>query len=109
MIQLVSSDPIGVKMRPADGVVLTGAQVRAARALLRWSAEELATHSRLGTATIKRAEANDGPVKSTSANVQAIVNAFERAGIELIHENGGGSGVRFRERRDVGQYKPVSR
>lgn len=90
-------------MRPADAVMLTGAQVRAARALLRWSAEELAARSRLGTATIKRAEATDGPLKSTPANVQAIVNAFEMAGIELIYENGGGAGVRFRAKRDDGR------
>lgn len=96
-------------MRLADAVVLTGAQVRAARALLRWSADELANHSRLGTATIKRAEANDGPVKSTPANVQAMISAFEKAGIELIYENGGGAGVRFRERRDAGQFEPHSR
>lgn len=109
MIQLVSLDPTGVNMQPADAVVLTGAQVRAARALLRWSAEYLATQSRLGTATIKRAEANDGPVRSTLANVQAIINALEKAGIELIHENGGGVGARFREKRIISLYKPASR
>lgn len=109
MIQSVSSDPSGVNMQPADAVVLTGAQVRAARALLRWSAEDLATQSRLGTATIKRAEANDGPVGSTPANVQAIINALEKAGIELIHENGGGVGVRFREKRNASLYKSTSR
>lgn len=90
-------------MASANSVVLTGAQVRAARALLRWSAEELAGFSRLGIATIRRAEANDGPLSSTPANVQAIINAFENAGIELINENGGGAGVRFRERRGAAQ------
>lgn len=85
--------------------VLTGAQVRAARALLRWSAEELANLSRLGIATIRRAEANDGPVTSTPANVQAIRFAFEQAGLEFIPENGGGAGVRFRERRGVDEQR----
>ncbi len=82
---------------------LTGGQVRAARALLRWSAEELAHRSRLGTATIKRAEAQDGIVTSTPVNIQAMRNTLEQAGIEFIPENGGGAGVRFRDRRDVGK------
>lgn len=102
MIHFVSLDPDWVNMRTANAVALTGAQLRAARALLRWSAEELAHHSQLGTATIKRAEAHDGPVKSTPANVQAIINAFEKAGVELIPENGGGAGVRFRKKQDIG-------
>ena len=96
MILLVSQDPFRVKMRINGHLTLTGAQVRAARALLRWSADDLAKHSRLGTATIKRAEAQDGAVSSTPANVQAMINALENAGIELIGENGGGVGVRFK-------------
>jgi hypothetical protein len=79
MIQFVSQDPYGIKMSASSGLVLTGAQVRGARALLRWSTEELATRSRLGTATIKRAEAHDGPVTSTPVNVQAMRNTFEAA------------------------------
>lgn len=88
-------------MALADNDVLTGAQVRAARALLKWSAEVLADSSRLGIATVRRAEAQDGPLTSTPANMQAIREAFERAGIEFIPENGGGVGVRFRVRRDA--------
>lgn len=88
-------------MRSNGHATLTGAQVRAARALLRWSAEDLAKHSRLGTATIKRAEAQDGAVSSTQANVQAMINALEKAGIELIWENGGGVGARFKERHSM--------
>nr|WP_082513976.1 transcriptional regulator [Methylobacterium sp. Leaf465] len=86
-------------MRRKDQDVLTGAQLRAARALLRWSAEELAENSKLGVATIRRAELKDGPVTSTAANVRAILNTLENAGLELIPENGGGAGVRFRQRR----------
>jgi len=83
-------------MASSDEGVLTGAQVRAARALLRWSAEELAKSSRLGVATVRRAELKDGPITSTAANVRAIRTAFEDAGLEFIPENGGGSGVKFR-------------
>lgn len=77
-------------------IYITGAQIRAARALLRWSAEELATRSKLGVATIRRAESQDGPVSMTYANADAIRQAFEAAGVQLIPENGGGPGVRLR-------------
>jgi ribosome-binding protein aMBF1 (putative translation factor) len=81
---------------PNDIFHITGSQIRAARALLRWSAEDLATHSRIGVATIRRAEVQDGPVSMTRANVAAIRQAFETAGVQLIPENGGGPGVRLR-------------
>jgi hypothetical protein len=35
---------------------LTGAQIRAARSLIRWTAEDLAAASALSVATIRRAE-----------------------------------------------------
>lgn len=82
-------------------LVLTGTQVRAARALLRWSAEELAKRSQLGIATIKRAEAQDDLVPSTSANVQAMRNALKRAGIEFIFEDSGGDGVLLERKREI--------
>lgn len=72
--------------------------MRAARALLRWSAEDLARRSRLGVATIRRGEGQEGPITATYANIQAIREAFELAGIELIPQNGGGAGVRFKDR-----------
>lgn len=83
-------------MQSCDSFYITGAQIRAARALLRWSAEELATRSKLGVATIRRAEAQDGAVSMTHANADAIKNAFETAGVQFIPENGGGPGVRLR-------------
>jgi hypothetical protein len=72
---------------------ITGAQIRAARGLLRWSADDLAERSKLGVATIRRAEAQDGPVSITSANSHAIHQAFERAGVEFT--NGDRPGVRL--------------
>jgi hypothetical protein len=77
---------------------LTSAQLRAARALLRWSAEDLARHSALGVTTIRRAELTDGETSMTTANNQAVRRALESAGVEFIDENGGGPGVRLRER-----------
>lgn len=75
---------------------ITGGQVRAARAFLRWSAEDLAGKARIGVATVRRAEAQDGAMNTTQANVQAMRQALEAAGIEFIPENGGGAGVRLK-------------
>ena len=71
--------------------------MRAARALVRWSADDLARESKLGVATVRRAEAVDGAVPITVANLHAIQSALEAAGVQFIPENGGGAGVRLRK------------
>jgi len=76
---------------------LSSAQIRAARALLRWSAADLARESALGANTIRRAEVADGPTSLTAANELAVRRALEAAGVEFIDENGGGAGVRLRK------------
>ena len=78
---------------------LTSAQIRAARALVRWSAENLATETSLSVTTIRRAELRDSETSLTSANDRAIRQALESAGVEFIDENGGGPGVRLRKRQ----------
>jgi ribosome-binding protein aMBF1 (putative translation factor) len=77
---------------------LTSAQIRAARALLRWSAEDLARKSTLGVTTIRRAELTEGETSLTTANDLAVRRTLEAAGVEFIDENGGGPGVRLRQR-----------
>ena len=76
---------------------LTSAQIRAARALIRWSAEDLARSSAVGLTTIRRAELTIEETSLTAANDQAIRRALEGAGVEFIDENGGGPGVRLRK------------
>ena len=76
---------------------LTSAQIRAARSLIRWSAEELARRSSLSVATIRRAELTDDETSMTAANDLAVRRALEAAGVEFIDENGGGPGVRLRK------------
>ena len=71
-------------------------EIRAARALLRWSAEDLARESSLGVTTIRRAELAEGQTAMTVANDSTLRRTFEAAGIEFIDENGGGPGVRLR-------------
>jgi hypothetical protein len=76
---------------------LTSEQIRAARALLRWSALDLADASAVAANTIRRAEVAEGPTTLTAANDLAIRRTLEEAGVEFIDENGGGgAGVRLR-------------
>jgi hypothetical protein len=76
---------------------ISSAQMRAARALLRWSALDLAAASKVGVATIRRSEVVSGEIPVTRANESALRRALEAAGIEFIEDNGGGEGVRFRK------------
>jgi len=76
---------------------LSSSQIRAARALLRWSAADLAREATLGANTIRRAEVAEGRTSLTAANELAVRRAFESAGVEFIDENGGGAGVRLRK------------
>ena len=77
---------------------LTSGQLRAARAFLRWRAEDLARESAVGVATIRRAELAENETSMTAANDMAVRRALETAGVEFIDENGGGPGVRLRRR-----------
>jgi hypothetical protein len=79
------------------GAPLTSAQIRAGRALLRWSAEDLARASAIGVTTIRRAELTEHKTNLTTANDRTIRHALESAGVEFISENGGGAGVRLRK------------
>jgi len=83
-------------MRPKP---LTSRQIRAARALLGWTAENLAKKATLGLATIRRAELAADTTSMTAANAVAVRRALEAAGVEFIDENVGGAGVRKRQRR----------
>ena len=72
-------------------------QVKAARALLGWSQEQLAEESQVSFPTVKRLEATDGELGGRESTAAAIVSALEAAGVEFIAENGGGAGVRLRK------------
>jgi len=63
------------------------------------SAEDLARESTLGVTTIRRAELADGETSMTTANDSAVRRTLEAAGVEFIDEDGGGPGVRLRQRR----------
>jgi predicted transcriptional regulator len=75
--------------------------VKAARALLDWSQEQLAEAAEISSPTIKRLEAQEGPMGGRAATGSKIRAALESAGIEFVAENGGGVGVRLRRRRSA--------
>ncbi len=81
--------------------MISGSQMRAARALLGIDQRELAALSDLSVPTIQRMEASKGPVRGTVESLTKVVDALERSGIELLAENapstGRGRGVRLRK------------
>jgi transcriptional regulator with XRE-family HTH domain len=72
--------------------------VKAARALLGWSQEDLARASGVSLPTLKRLEAADGPIGGRAGTAAQIVEALREAGVLFIEENGEGPGVRLRKR-----------
>jgi transcriptional regulator with XRE-family HTH domain len=81
--------------------VITAGQLRAARALLGIDQRRLAELAGVSVPTIQRMEASEGVVRGVIDTLAKIVEALDRAGIELIGENAvsgaGGRGVRLKE------------
>ena len=75
-------------------MISTG-QVRAARAMLRWRAQDLADASGVGVATIRRMEVLDGIPSGQIRSLAAIQSALEAAGIEFIGTADDRPGVRL--------------
>ena len=97
---LISNVSYDMKMSSAPRS-LTSAQIRAARALLRWSAEDLANETAVGVATIRRAELSELETSMTAANNSAVRRALESAGIEFIDRE------RWRPRCAIAQASTV--
>lgn len=79
--------------------MITGAQVRAARALLGWSAAQLAERSGLSYSTIQRVESVAGVGTTRANNLLLLQQTLEEAGIIFLFAGEmrrGGDGVRLR-------------
>jgi transcriptional regulator with XRE-family HTH domain len=76
----------------------TPAQIRAGRHLARLSQKDIAKATGLSLPTIKRAE-SELEVSVSPEAVDAICSAIEAGGVVFIPENGGGAGVRLRNRK----------
>jgi transcriptional regulator with XRE-family HTH domain len=83
--------------------MIIAAQMRAARALLGIDQRQLAEMAGVSLPTIQRMEASEGNVRGVVDTLTKVVEALDRAGIELIGENavsqGGGRGVRLKAPR----------
>jgi transcriptional regulator with XRE-family HTH domain len=76
--------------------LITSSQIRAARALLKWTAQELADSSGVAISTIKRLELMPGVPSGQVRILAAIQSALEGAGIEFIGSPEDAPGVRLR-------------
>ena len=63
--------------------MVSSSQIKAARAMLGWSAIELANRSGVGSASIKRYEVQDGVPVANTKNLMAIRNILEDAGVQF--------------------------
>ncbi|MGP2493633.1 helix-turn-helix domain-containing protein [Mesorhizobium sp. PUT5] len=81
--------------------MITSAQMRAARALLGIDQRRLAELAGVSVPTVQRMEASNGTVRGMIDSLTRVVEALDRAGIELIGDNavstGGGRGVRLKQ------------
>lgn len=78
--------------------LFTGAQVRMARAFLKWSVADLAEKASVGISTVQRIEAEDGFPAARGANIDAVYKALAASGITFLPENDDGVGVRGKRR-----------
>lgn len=76
--------------------MITSDQIRAARALLRWSGKDLAEKTGLGFSTLMRLEVLEGVPGAQAKTLETIQKIFEDAGIEFIGTPEEGAGVRWK-------------
>ena len=63
--------------------MISSSQIRAGRALLGWSALDLANHSSVGVASIRRYEVQDGVPSSNAKTLHTLKVCLEEAGVEF--------------------------
>jgi predicted transcriptional regulator len=68
--------------------LVTGEQLRAARAMLRMEQETLAQAAGVSANTIRRMEGFDGPIGARTDTVRRLQRALEEAGVEFLAEGG---------------------
>jgi len=79
--------------------LITSDQIRAARALLRWSGKDLAEKTGLGFSTLMRLEVLEGVPTAQAKTLETIQKAFEKAGIEFLGSPEDGAGVRWKSKK----------
>jgi len=77
--------------------MVTSCQIRAARALLRWSQQDLADKAILSINAVTRLER--GEVDPRMSTVSAVEKALRKAGVTFLSNDTMGEGVRFTKPR----------
>jgi predicted transcriptional regulator len=77
--------------------LVTGEQLRAARAMLRMEQEPLADAAAISVATIRRMEGFNGPIGARTDTLRRLQRVLEQAGIEFRPDGS----VRLRESADA--------
>ena len=75
--------------------MITSDQIRAARALLKWSAKDLANEARVGIATVRRFELDKGVPSGQVRILGALKATLEAGGIDFIGTPEDRPGVRL--------------
>ena len=76
--------------------LITSDQIRAARALLKWSRSDLSKKSGVGFSGLLRLESADGIPNSHVKTLEALKKTFEDAGVEFIGSPDSQAGVRWK-------------
>ncbi|MND45307.1 hypothetical protein D3C80_361620 [compost metagenome] len=76
-------------------VVVTGAQLRAARGLLNMSVSDLAERTGLALNTVRKAESTNAAAPVTAANAKLLTSTLEAAGVMFIPAGTHGAGVQL--------------
>ncbi|MGY0713119.1 hypothetical protein [Azospirillum argentinense] len=78
--------------------MLYGEQLRAARALLRWTLKDLSAKASaiepVSSDALKKWEATDGPIRGINTKIDAVVKVLEAAGVELLNSDAPGARLR---------------
>jgi hypothetical protein len=93
---------LGSEHALSDERMLTGRQIRGARAMLGWSARELADRAGLSLSAIQRAEVSNDIPNMRAPNLNQVQRALEDGGITFFAAGEtprpGGVGMRLRIR-----------
>ena len=76
--------------------MISSSQIRAARALLGWSGEELAAKCDVSLKTLRRYEPQEGVPSGSTATLLRIKSVFEHAGVEFLGDPLANPGVMLR-------------
>ena len=74
--------------------MITTAQIRAGRGLLKWTQATLAHRAAISAVTLNMIE--NEAVRPRQTTLAAIRKALESAGVQMLDEDGIGVGVRFK-------------